>query len=458
MRSSIEKKSFELPLIITTCGIIFFICCVFSEIEFFSYVALVNFLYYFTFLFKNRPSFFLKYLAFFFMMCSALLGTMIIEFFDIELVELETFSHFSGSLPLILTSYWLLFVTLLFFETKDSKSKITIGNDTPPPYFMKFILFGTIVTFIIYLVMFLSVIERPAFVLNIDRFAYASLFQTNSIIQRFTNQSGNLLLFPLLSLLYGKKRIGYLTLCIYILYFIWIGNKFGPFFTLICIFCLVYYNRIKEKGLISIRSILKKIGSVFVGLLFLTVIIGSFTGLGGSSIDYFFVRTSQQGQEWWKTYDLCKGDFHPSEFQEEINAIVQGQKGAVNNIGKQHGIYRIMYLTTPWTRVDAKLATGAVYTEAGFASAYYYFGFVGTALFAIIMGILIAMTINGFICALNNYDIIKMWILIRFFQIERTGLSMFLFDDLFSLVSIISFLILIFSYGKNFHVIAIKDN
>lgn len=446
--STVNRK---LALITIITGFALMICCVFASIRVFSYIAVAAFVIYFIYLGRKDPSIYAKYLAYVFMMFAAVAGTIVSEFSNIYLFELEAYAHFVGSLPLLLFSYWILFVVFLSFEKRGNVQIRETDTRYVDRRYIRFIDVLTGITTVIYLIMFLSVIRHAAFILGIDRFIYSSQYESNKIIAILTNLSGNFLLFPLLSILYGKKWLGWTSLGFYFLYFLWTGNKFGPFFTVLCIFCLIYYVRLKNKGLSFSKKVLRRIAIVFAVLIVSTVAISIMMGETGGN--YLLKRTAAQGQEWWKTYEICKGTMHPQEFGSEIDAILNGNKGAAVNIASKNGIYRIMHLTAPASRVNFKLSTGSVYTEAGFASAYYYFGVFGNILFSIVMGIIIAGTLNGFIRALNSQDIIKMLILLRLFQLERTAMSMFLFYDLFDPISILSYVLLLVSYGKNFAIV-----
>lgn len=430
-------------------GIILVTSCFFSQYRVFTYFALVVWGGFFAYLAKKDPTIYIKYFAFVFMIGAAVLGTLVIEFSRIYLTELECYSHFTGSIPLLLLSYWVLFMTFVAFERKRKISVISFDTrESSKSGYIKFINIATFVTLVLYLVIFSSVARRPAFLLGIDRFAYASQLNSNRLIGFLVNQSGTLLLFPLLAILYGKKSIGWLSLGVYFAYFLWTGNKFGPFFTALCILLLIFYTRIKNKGKRFSNKILKIAGVLLLGLVLATVIITSF--LGDATNNYLFSRTAQQGQEWWRTYDICKGTMHIGDFTNEIDALFHGNDSIADNIGSQHGIYRIMYLTAPTARVDFKLSTGSRYTEAGFAAAYYYFGPIGCIVFAIIMGVVLASTLNSFIKAFNNRDVIKMLVLLRFFQLERTAISMFIFTDFIDPISVLSYIILLSTIGKNF--------
>ena len=431
-------------------GSVFFICILLAKFKLFSYISMAFWTVYFVrcCILKNKE-FALKYLAFLFISGVAILGTAIIEFTSsIYLVELGCYSSFVGSLPLIIFGYWLfLFVIALI----DSKYEIKIDRDNMDDLTKYKKLYNTIsiIVLMAFLLLFSKVVTHSALQLGVDRFVYATQYSQLGILGKVVSNAPLLLVFPILTIIYNDnflRIIGVLGNVTYILYFIWTGNKFGPFFSLVCIFLLVYYKKILEKG----KRFLKKIliisfilfGGIVAFAIIFSVSISSYSGL-----TYIEQRGSQQGQLWWKTYDICK-NIHPSEFIDEIRAMNNGKDAISDNVGSNNGIYKIMYLCAPREQVDFKLSTGARYTEAGFATMYYYFGTIGVIIFSCIMGGIVAVTINSFIAALNNRDYIKTLIFLRFFLLERGSLSMFLFNDFVGTVSLLSYLYLLIMIRK----------
>lgn len=444
-----DKLCFKMRKFEIIMSILFFnffiICSVLSDYILFSYLSLIGLTLYFIFMLKIDAVFFVKYLAFIFIAVAAIIGTAITELFSIYLVELQCTSYFTGSLPLLILSYWTL---MIVFRICDKRNDFKISLDIKLTLCQKKILQKlVIIVLFIYLLMFIRVIKHPAFLLGIDRFAYSKFYATTGIWTVLLHNAPLLLIFPLLLMIYGNKILGSLTILIYILYSIWVGDKFGPFFTLMCIFFLIYNNKIKEKG----RKFISKV--IIITIIAFTVLIG-FTvysvklSSSYTSAQYLLLRGAQQGQLWWKTYDMEKNNAHPFEFIGELKSIMYQKNNIADNVGENYGVYKIMYLCAPKKLVDFKLSTGSRYTEAGYALIYYYFGCIGTVLFSIIMGCIISKTINGFIRSINRNDYIKGLIFLRFFVIERTFMTMLTFSDFIDFFSICSIIYLVIMKNK----------
>lgn len=431
-------------------GFVFFVCALFAQYKFFSSISLIFFVVYIIYwcVLKNKE-FALKYLAFLFVSGAAVWGVAIIELFDpIYLVELDSSSSFVGSLPLIILGYWLFLCAIIF---ADSKYKFKIYRESVNELVKYKNLYNVIswIVLLLFLILFSKVASRSALQLGLDRFAYASQYSQLGILGKVVSNASLLIIFPILTIIYNnnfQRFIGVLGVVTYILYFAWTGNKFGPFLTLICIFLLVYYRKILEKG----RGFLKRmiiVSFTSLGMIFAFAIIFSTSISSYSGLTYFEQRSAQQGQLWWKTYEICEST-HPLEFADEIKAVNNGKDAISDNVGSNNGIYKIMYLCAPKTRVDFKLSTGSRYTEAGFATMYYYFGSVGVIVFSCVMGAIVAITVNFFIKALNTGDYVKSLIFLRFFLLERGAVSMFVFNDFVGVVSLLSYAYLLLMVGK----------
>ena len=441
------KADRTLIMIDFACGAGLLICVLMSSYALFSYIALALIIAFLLYVLVYKKTFFIKYLAYFFSGATAIAGTAIIELGPtISLVELGTSSRFVGSLPLLVLGYWLLFVFLLHYDISKGSDlhdvDIAFSKQS-----LKTLNRITALVLVLFGILFSRIATHPAFLLGLNRFQYASEYATaGTIITIFTSIAPYLLIFPILSLMYGNKYLGAITVLLYALYYIWLGNKFGPFFSLMCIFLLVYYKRILSLGKMYLKRIIAVAAILFVLLIILS---GFFATLNGSYSrgDYFLQRGAQQGQLWWSTYDISD-ETHPGEFHNEIESITLGKNSVAENVGSQYGIYKIMYLCAPKTMVDFKLSTGARYTEAGFASVYYYFGPLGVVLFSIICGLVFSATLNSFIKALNHKDYIRAMIMLRFFMLQRGALSMFVFLDFFDALSIASYIYLLLFFGK----------
>lgn len=443
----INKKTIFINIIF---GTVFILCIILSFFKLFSFISFIAFIIYMIYIAFKYQEFVIKYLAFLFIAGMAIIGTTIIELGkSFYLKELQCFSAYTGSLPLLILVYWLFIFTLYIVDYKCNFNikKINFNNSKQ---FRKFINLISLVVFVLFALLFSNVVSHSALFLGMDRFIYASKYGVNGIWRIITNEAPLLIIFPILSVIYGSKLIGISTILLYILYFLWTGNKFGPFFTLLCIFLLVYYKDILKKGKKYIKKIILISGIGFCFLLIYTVFFAVSTS-PYESVSYIMQRAAQQGQLWWKTYEQCDS-VHTGDFLDEIKSIGNGKEAISDNIGSSNGIYKIMYYCAPKSLVDYKLSTGSLYTEAGFALMYYYFGILGVIFFAVFCGIIFSLTINAFIKALNKKDYIKALILIRFFILERTFISMMIYNDFYDLLSILSFIYLLVMARKKFQI------
>ncbi len=293
--------------------------------------------------------------------------------------------------------------------------------------------------------LFASVAGNPSFMLGYDRFRYEAEFGT----EWATTLAGwlsFLIIIPVYAIRRHERTIDLLLGCasvvLFVLYHIWVGDKFGSFFSLVCVFALAYYDVVLKMSLKMLRVALGVALLAFIALLGFTYFAYTFTY--DESIDkYFSDRIAQQGQLWWRTYDLCDGKMHPEKLSNEIDAIVNPKSEIAENVGSQNGVYGIMYFTTPKKRVDGKLLSGSRFTEAGYASAYYYLGPPGVILFALIMGFAYAAVQNAILRSLWSKYLLESSIWLRLsFQLQ-TIVSMFTFYMLFTPFSIACYAFLI---------------
>lgn len=446
------KLNYKEILIDIFAANIFIICCIFSQIQFFSIASFLLLTFYIIYLFKIKPLYFIKYFAFVFGAIITINGTAIIEFMDdLYLVELHCYSEYVGSLPLHILCYWSLLVGFKYYDYYKG-IELTVNSLTQVynNLNIKYLKILNLFVLIIYIGLFCQVIFQPAFLLGIDRFVYAKTFVMNPFWIRVDHISYILLIIPILLIIKERNKIAYLTLIFYILYYIWNGNKFGPFFNLFYIAILLYYPLLLTKDPIYIRKNLNRIINVLIAILGLTIAIVS-TNVNNLE-NYILNRSSQQGQLWWKTYGITNGKIYFEEFDDEIEAMLYGESDISKNIGAKNGIYKIMYLSAPVNVIDTKLSTGSRYTEAGYASMYYYFGCIGVILCSILISIIISFTINKFLKSIIEGDYISSFILLRIIFLERTFLSMFVLNDLFKPISLLSYVYLILMNDKKIQI------
>ena len=445
----LSNKEFFIDIFVAN---ILILCCLLYKSEIFSVISFILFVIYIAYLIYLKSLYFIKYFAFIFGAIIAINGTAIIEFIsDLYLVKLHCYSNFVGSLPLHILSYWSLLIGFKYYDYYNG-IELTINllsqiyNNVNTRYLKKVNFF----VLLIYLGLFLQVIFNPAFLLGIDRFTYAQIFTMSPFWLKLDHVSHILLIIPILLIIKEKYKIAYLTLLFYIFYYIWNGNKFGPFFNLFYIWILLYYPVLLNKDLIYIREKLNKILKISIAIFCLTLLIVS-TNVNNLE-NYILNRSSQQGQLWWKTFDIIDGNIYFDEIDGEIMAMIYAESDISKNIGSRHGIYKIMYLTAPVNIIDTKLSTGSRYTEAGYASLYYYFGCVGVVFASVMISMIISFTINKFLKSVIEGDYIASFILLRIIFLERTFLSMFLLNDLFKPISLLSYAYLILMNNKKFQV------
>ena len=428
------------------------LCVLFSNVRAFSYVSLSVYIAYGLYLYHFNKTYFVKYLAFIFGAVGTVVGAVIIELFPEQyLSELRCQSHFSGSLPLLIFSYWVFLYVLEIRENHYRKNIRDIHVDFFSNIKKKVINRFATISCMLLLILFIYVVTHtiPSFLSGIDRFNFGRTYTLPFIISKIYSNMYLLLVFPLLALIYANRLVGVISILSYCVFNLWIGEKFGAFFSLMCILLIVSYNKIINISKKTLRRILLFTIATLLVMIIEAVAIFSFS-VNLNPYEYLVQRISQQGQLWWRTYDLYKGKIHYTEFDNEINAFIEGDKPNQESIGAKNGIYKVMYLCAPESVVSAKLARGVRYTQADYAAVYYYFGVFGVAIYSILMGVLVSSVINSFIVSLQKKEYIKAMIYLRFFIIIRVTFSMFTFGGFLSFVSILSYIYLIFTYRKHF--------
>lgn len=437
--NNINKKTITHQTIL---GILFVICCIFNQIKVFSIISFMGFIIYLILLNYKKPIFFLKYLAVIIGIVLTVNGVLLIELCENRfLIELYTTSKYIGALPLYILIWYIFLSSIQLYELKF---KPKINKEDFNEYKSLNIL--SILTLLLYIGLFMQVYQHPAFILGVDRFEYFKYYPLNSFWEKIDHITGFLLIFPIFSIVYQKKSLGILTIIVYILYYIWNGNKFGPFFNLMIVFFLVYYKQIYNYSKSNIRRITKYGFIIFSCLFIFTLLIVYNSGVNLEN--YIWNRASQQGQLWWKIFSITQGETHVLEFGDEILGIIEGTPGNSNLIGANNGIYKIMYISAPESIIDAKLETGSRYTEAGIASIYYYFGALGSIIVIFFIGTIFAFTVNSLLESISYNNLIAAMILLRIFLIERTFLSMFIMYDFFKPLSLIGYIYLMLFWNK----------
>ena len=436
------KKTDIICSISVLCPLV--ICNIFNRIPYFSWIAILVFAIYCFYLVHNHFSLTIKFFPLLFTTISLITGVVFCEFSSLSLYEINEKARFAGSLPLLILTHFIFFQVLLFLDRPAQRYNINIVQIKKYPKQCHYVAIAS--SFVLFC-MFIRIIKYPAFLLGYDRFEYANnVVASSGIWRKFESISYALILFPLLDYYNGHKISGIWGISCYVLFYLWNGNKFGPFYTVAVVFFLVEYDKF---AIIQKKKIKKYIllgGIIVVGLIAVATILQT-SIMKGSWIDYLGKRVSQQGQLWWKTYDSTYS-FHLDEISDEIYGALHGSSTVADNVDANYGIYKIMYYCGNPHYISYKLGAGSRFTEAGYASAYYYFGAVGCIVFAILYAIILSTTVKAIIRALQKGKVIRIAILARLYTIERISYSMFTFMDYLDELSFISYIYLAFSQFK----------
>lgn len=424
-------------------AIILLLCYMFSFWVITNYISMICMFVLLLAFYQNSYAFIVKYFYAAFGMVVSLAGVFVIEVMpSFYLLELRIHSHRAGSLPVLCLAYLVFWFSVKLTDKKVGieESEFSVDRDGLTKHLfvcdLLSVCFG-----MAFVLAFLKVLRNPSFLMGMDRFTYSTNFAVGGTVGILIKIASFLLIFPIISIIYGNRKIGVFAMLFYVLYCVWTGEKFGPFFNILIFTCLVLYKRIVQVNAKKARRIISAIG---IGMIVLILAAAFLFGFVQKQDSYLYNRLAQQGQLWWRTYDLCGADgLHFYELRNEITAPYRGSANVAENVGANNGIYQIMYYTAPKYVIDDKISRGARYTEAGFAAAYYYLGILGVALFASIMGILEAFLTNKLLKAISEGRIISIILYGRLFNIARTAFSMFEFRSFLDFESIASYVYLV---------------
>ena len=448
----VNRKTTKISLFIV---IALMLCTIFSKTYVFSYISIFLWIICMLRIVMKYKIVLIKYFSFIFLANLSVFSVAICEFVqNLYLKELDSYSEFYGSLPLCVLTNYVFFLVLIYKEIEKPTLKDLSIKKERNVNIKKFLSNLRVITcfiFILYLVIFIKIAPYPAFLLNVDRMFYSANYAPGGIYRIIDHQAVLLVTFPILLFVKSEhsikdKFLAILTITLYCLYFLWNGNKFGPFFTLFSLFLVFYSQQIVGLNKKIVRKIIFISLIAIITLLFVAVIIQTSI----SNIDafsYLSQRLAQQGQLWWKTFGISTS-MHPKEFINEIIAIIHGKVSTNECVGANYGIYKIMYLCAPKSLIDYKLSYGARYTQAGYACAYYYFGIFGAIFYSIFTALLVNKLVSSLLKSNLNGDYIKVLLLMRLYINANTAISMFLYYELLDLVSIISYCYLLMFFGK----------
>lgn len=451
-----KRKNF-LEFVISIILLLF--CVILHKYPVFSIIAASLWIGHIFALLKNNKTFALRYIYYIYSTCAVVFSVLLCEFINgYYLTEINSHSHYVGSLPLLVLG---LYVFLICLENiKVEKTKIvpiisyknynrTNGKNERQLKAIRLLHKLNIIVLVLLLYLFLSIISKPAFLYNTDRTFYFIYYAPRNKLFTFLNgQTSVMVAIPLLLLILdrSKRFLPTASIIVYSLFQLWVGNKFTPFISVASIFFMLYTSDVTGVNEKKIKKILK-IGVLFMATAVVLAVIIQSQLSGLNRQNYAVTRTMQQGQLWWKTYDITK-EIHPEEFINEIENIFSGRVSISDYVDSNVGIYKIMYLCGPKSLIDHRLSTGSRYTEGGYACAYVYFGTVGVILFAIFNAFIVAHIVKGIFKSVENYDYIRFIILVRILLRFNAFMSMFTLAEMLDLECIISYIYLILLYNK----------
>lgn len=450
-KESAHTAGDALPIASVLTGLVLVCCTLQSGWILSTYISTATIVAYMLGLLVWRPQFYPKYLQFVFTVVTDIVGCLSCELVPAYLPELGVDSEFWGSVPLLILGRWFFVVAILVWDDCYGVEK-TLGNIEKPraSYQVRpsreIVLSLSALYFLFVVVCFARVAAHPSFALGMDRFQYGDEYLPG-IWSRLSGWLGYFIAIPLIAMRMGQVGLSLTSIVIYCLFLLWTGNKFGAFFTLVCIVLYAYYDKLFLLGRRRLMRFSVSLAVIMALLVTMTAGIEVITH-GFDPVQYLARRTAQQGQLWWKIY----GTYGPgeglseleSEVDEQMQGLIEDKTKIGNNVGSRYGIYNIMYLSTDDARVDAKLESGSRYTEAGYPTAYYYFGAPGVVLFSVLGGILVAILTNAQIAAFIGGRMPTAVVVNKLMSSAATLLSMAIFYNLFTPGCWLSYFLLIF--------------
>ena len=449
-----NNKANDLKNFIAVFLIVFFLMVMlflFRNLYNFDYIILFLTIVIFVFLFKYKSYIFIKYFWAVFYAIFMLCGLFLCNNSDLFLHEIARSSHYNGSFSIGAIYNIIFIISLVFFDNLYSKKyKYYISSEK----LQKNKLLNNIIyiaMFLIGMIMLSVVFKHPSFKYNIGTVTYSELYMPSwlSKLQSIYTYCIPILMFPIVYKNRSFRLQDFIKIIVsilpFILFGVWVGNKFGLFFNIFILLLSPLIVYISKKGLvvnkidnlnidsksvpIMKKNIKKIIAFSFIGLVVL--LLPYYTLRGLSVADSVFNRTAQQGQLWWATYEVDKNQkMHLDELDDELLPVISSFNG--KEVNYTYGVYKIMSITTPESGYIAKLAIGSRYSAQGIEIAYYYFKYIGIVVHAILRGFIEALLVNLLIRYVFSYRFLSSFITARLIIITH---SIFTQGDIYLLFS-----------------------
>lgn len=444
LQRNYSNNNFKI-LHIVLSGFLLVICCFFDDYILNDYIAMAIFAQFYIIVLISDSNLVWKYVFLHYYIVTATVSVFICDTSKVYLNELDQYSFFAGALPLQLLYYYMVMVFLVILENTVYKNAYLEKNKVRYDGFdrigLAFFKYACILLFILGAFFFAMVATKPAFLLGVDRFAYAMNYLPSFLnrIHLLPNVVSPVIVIALIKrddYSFKKKIVLFFAAMLpYMIFEIWTGQRFQVFFMLVWSLAPLILISFKKDNMLLI----KQFKLLFVIAIVLFGIVSLFALQRNISLWGFLKqRLCQQGQLWWKLYSEEKINnfaLRLKEFPVEVNAIVR----SILNRGtsKDYGIYRIMYLTTPVEIVSNKLKTGSRYAAQGLELPFYYFKYVGLLVASFIEAVLFSFLSNKYYISIYKARIIESLIYLKILQ---KALTAFCQGDWHSMLSPVSFL------------------
>lgn len=347
-----------------------------------------------------------KYFLIHFSWCWGIVDVFLLDTFPSWVPNLQMFSYHTGALFWLILSYFVFIVFLCYFDSKHSRNVSSKSCrhkfDTSKNRIYMLIMILAIALLLVSLV---DAYRTGYFTSGASsRFAYMASADTFSL-----SYSALFIMFvPVVSIfarVNKAPRIVYVFVGMYLVYLLFVGNKFGALIQVIWIFVISYFlvsvntrrdmKTMTSKLLISFVILLCVFGVYSVFQMFLE------HGNLSAAFQQFTNRLSNgQGDIWWGIYArYSSGAPHLYEIADELQAFSTPGGSQLNY---NFAIYKMMNLIAPQSILEAYASIGARFTSSTPASLYYYFGLSGLILGQIFLAWLLSFIVNRLILACRS--------------------------------------------------------
>ena len=380
-----------------------------------SHLGLATYVLYLVTVFYVNPKFVFTYFWIIIAFSLNVLGVWVCETQGIYLLELVETTFYTGSLPPLLMCYFLFYAMLEGMGLKKQERMIRDDRENQSRLAVGFLYVGIVCV----AVLLLQIIKTPYFAVGLERIPY---LQTYTSGWERSLKAHMLMFVPLAGICgrngYMKQMCAFMGLLL--MYYFWVGDKFGAYLLALYLFVISYFVDINAKRLRTIVFSCVGIVALLLGVVFVQRIL-----LFGNSLDeflgYLFHRLAQQGEVWWSVFRYEDGNgWRAGEFLDEIMALLPGSDIAKAEAGQwKMMIVSSNYSAYSYYRVDV----GNPYTTTTTASVFYYFKWLGLGVFYVFSALLYKGIICSFVDALRSNRVLETMILVKLISFSNSLLA-----------------------------------